>query len=294
MKTEAVSYAAYHHLAQEDDILAHLLHGDMIVLHAVIYAFQIVKLMIMSSEQCLRAVSPLVDVLHDRAGDRHTVICGSTSSDLVKKHQRSRRYIVQDHRSLEHLHHEGRLSAGNIVRSTYAGEELVTISDRCLCSRNEGSHLSHQDNKGGLSQKGRLTGHIRTCKDYDLLSLIVKEDVIRHEFLSHLHHCLDHRMTALPDVDDLAVIHLRTAILIAECKVSKTAQHVESGNDAAVLLDHCYIGLDLTDQFCIYLSLKGIYSFFSTEDLLLVFLEFFGDVALRIDKSLLSDPLLRH
>ena len=101
-------------------------------------------------------------------------------------------------------------------------------------------------------------------------------------------------MTALTDVYHHSVIHLRTAVIVAYSKVRKSAQDVKTCKHATVPLDHCDIRLYLCDKRSIYLHLKGIYPFFSSENLLLVLLQFLGDISLRIDKSLLSDPLLRN
>ena len=215
MKTEAMGHSTLHQLAEEDDVLAHLLDRNMIVLHAVINIFKIVKFMIMSREQSLGTVAVLMDILHYGAGYGHTVICRCSSSDLVQKHERTGRQIVQDHRRLEHLDHEGRLAAGYVIRRTYTGEDLVAPADLRFCSRHETSYLSHQHDQRSLTQKRGLTGHIRTSQDNHLLASIVKIYVIRNEFLSHLHHGLDHRMAALLYVYDLAVIHLRTAVSVA-------------------------------------------------------------------------------
>ena len=89
MKTEAVRHAALHKFAEEDNILAHFLYGNMIVAHASVYFLQIVKFVVMSSEQCLCTISVFVNVLHYRTGNRHSVVSRSTSSDLIEKYQRT-------------------------------------------------------------------------------------------------------------------------------------------------------------------------------------------------------------
>ena len=101
-------------------------------------------------------------------------------------------------------------------------------------------------------------------------------------------------MTALLDVDHLAVVHLRTAVTVADCQVCEAAENVNARKYAAVLLDHGHIRLDLGYEGRIYLNLKGIDTLFGAEDLLFVFLQLLCDVSFRIDKGLLSDPLLRY
>ena len=225
----------------------------MEVPHAVIYVFQIIKFVIMSRKERLCPIAVFMYVLHDRAGDGHSVVGGSASSDLVEKHEGTRRNVVEDHRGLEHLHHEGRLSAGNVVRSTDAGEYLVAVADAGLCGRNERTYLGHKDYEGRLPQEGGLTGHVRTRENNDLLGLIVEIYIIRNELLPCLHHGLDHRMTACLDVDDLALVHLRAAVAVAYREVGKSGEHIKSRKDAAVLLDGGYVGLNRGNQLSIYL-----------------------------------------
>ena len=90
-------------------------------------------------------------------------------------------------------------------------------------------------------------------------------------------------MASLADVDDLAVVHLRTAVPVCHCQVRETAEDIKPCDQAAVFLDYRYIRLNLCHQFVIYLDLKGIYTLFGTEDLLFVFLELFGYISFRID-----------
>ena len=101
-------------------------------------------------------------------------------------------------------------------------------------------------------------------------------------------------MAALPDVDDLAVVHLRTAVVVRHCQVCESAEHVEPCEDAAVLLDHGYARLDPRHELRIYLHLKGIDALLRSEDLLLILLKLLSDISFRIDQGLLSDPFRRN
>ena len=51
-------------------------------------------------------------------------------------------------------------------------------------------------------------------------------------------------MTSLPDVNDLAVIHLRTTVTVAYRKVGEAGKHVQTRQDTAVLLNHRDIRLN--------------------------------------------------
>ena len=101
-------------------------------------------------------------------------------------------------------------------------------------------------------------------------------------------------MTALLYVDHLAVGHLRTAVAVAYRQVGEAAEHVQTRKDAAVLLDHGDVGLDLGYQLRIYLDLKRIDTLLRAEDLLFVFLQFLCNIPFGIDEGLLPYPFLRN
>ena len=69
----------------------------------------------MRCEEGLRSVAVFMDIFDDRTCYGHAVIGRGSSADLVEEHQRTGRDVVQDHRCLEHLDHECRLSAGDVV-----------------------------------------------------------------------------------------------------------------------------------------------------------------------------------
>ena len=244
MKTEAMRNSAFHQFAQKDHIFADFLDCYMEILYPRIYVFEVVQFVIVGGEESLGSIAPFVDIFDNRTCYGHTVIGRCSSSDLVKEHQRTRGQIMQNHRSLQHLDHKGRFAARYIVRCSNAGEYLVAEAYFCGCCRHERAHLSHKHYKRRLPQQSRFSGHIRTCKDYHLLFFIVKIYVIWNEFLASLHHGLDDRMTSLPDINDLAVIHLRTAVIVAYRQVSKAGKHVQTRKDAAVLLNHRNIRLN--------------------------------------------------
>ena len=137
LKTEAMSHTALLELTEEDDVLADFLHRNMEVPYTAIYIFKVVKFMIMSGEQSLCTFTVFVYIFNDRTCNGHTVVGRGSATNLVKKHQRTRRKVMEDHRSLEHLHHECGFATGNIVRGTDAGEDLVAIADPCCRRRNK-------------------------------------------------------------------------------------------------------------------------------------------------------------
>ena len=107
MKTEAMSYASFLELAKEYYMLSDLLDSNMEILHSRIYFLEIVEFMVVGGKKSLGSVAIFMDKFNDRACNGHAVICRCSSTDLIKKHKGARRKIMEDHRGLQHLYHEG-------------------------------------------------------------------------------------------------------------------------------------------------------------------------------------------
>ena len=286
--------AALAQFAQEQDLPAHFLHGHMEVLHAREEALQVVELVIMGGEERLGALAVFVDVLHDAAGDGHAVEGGRASANFIQKHQRPGRQIVQDHGRLQHLHHEGGLSAGDIVRGAHAGKELVEPADMSLRRRHEGAALGHEHNEGRLSEQRALTGHVGAREDDDLLFFRVQIHVVGDILFPGRHEGFNDGVPAFPDVQGLAVVHLGTAIVALYGLLCKARKHIHLGEDAAVHLDGGNLLLDAADELPVQAGLDGVDAVFGREDFLLVLFQLFGDITLRIHQGLLADPLRRN
>ena len=89
---------------------------------------QLHQLVVVGGEHRL-AADPVVQVLAHRPGDRDAVVGGGAAADLVEQHQAARGGVVEDRAGLAHLHHEGRLAAGEVVARAHAGEEPVDHAD---------------------------------------------------------------------------------------------------------------------------------------------------------------------
>ena len=107
----------------------------------------------MRCKEGLRTVAIFVDILDYCTCYGHAVIGRGSSAYLVEEHQRTGRDVVQDHRCLEHLDHECRLSTGDVVRRSYSGEYLVTVAQGGLSRRDITSDLRHQHYERRLAQK---------------------------------------------------------------------------------------------------------------------------------------------
>ena len=72
------------------------------------------QLVVVRREQRAAAVD-LVQMLERRPGDRQAVEGRGAAADLVEDHKAARPGLVQDRRGLDHLDHEGRAAARQIV-----------------------------------------------------------------------------------------------------------------------------------------------------------------------------------
>ena len=279
---------------QENHLLPDLLHRHMEILDPGIRLRQVVQFVVVRREQRLRPVTIFMNIFHDRPGDGHPVIGRGAPADLVQQHQRTGGEVVEDHRRLQHLHHEGGLAAGDVVGSADAGENLVEIADAGGIGGDVAADLGQQHDEGRLPQEGRLAGHVRPRQNDDLLPLVVQMDIVGNIFFARRHQGLDDRMAARLDVQFQRVRHLRPAVAVPGRQRGEAGQHVQPRDDPAVGLDRPDVPLDLGDQVGEHLRLQRIDPLFRPENLLFIFLQLLGDVPLRIDQRLLSDPLRRH
>ena len=98
----------------------------------------------------------------------------------------------------------------------------------CRFRRHETTHLSHECDKGSLAQQGRLTGHVRSRDNDDLLFLSVQAHVIGNILLSRRKFLFNHRMASLPDVEHIVVRNDRTNVTILLCGLGKRQQTVQT------------------------------------------------------------------
>ena len=235
-----------------------------------------------------------VDILHNGPRNGNAVVRTRATSEFIKKHQTAIGHIVENIRSLAHLHHESGIAGRNIIRSSDARKDLVHDADTSTFSRNKTSDLSHQRDQCRLSQQCRFTGHIRSGDNEDLLLLVVQIDVVGNVRFAHGKLFLDHRMTTLMNVDDIVVFHSRTDVSVFLSRFGEGEEAVETSDELRIEFD----GLDIIGQSSYeirkQLCLEGKDTILGTENLLLIFLQFFGNITFGIDQCLLADPFSRH
>ena len=145
-----------------------------------------------------------------------------------------------------------------------------------------------------MTQQRRFTGHIRTCDDHYLLSLLVQEDIVGHILFLYGQLCFDHGVAPLTDVYHVAIVHHRTDVAVLLCRLGKAEQAVYACQDGGVGLHLLYKRLYGDDEFVEDTCLEREYLLFGTQNLLFVFFQFLGDIALGLHQRLLAHPLLWH
>ena len=265
----------------------------MVVLHSRVQLLEVVEFVVVGGEQGLGPFAGAVDVFHEGAGYRHSVVGRGAAADFIEQHERAGGEVVHDHRGLQHLHHEGGFAAGDVVGRAHPGEDLVEPAHPDAGGRNEGADLSHQHDQRGLAQQRRLSGHVG-AREYDyLVALAVHADVVGHVFLAGGHQGLDHGMAAGPYVESRGLVDHRPAVVPVGRLLRESLEHVEARDYAAVLLNVAYGFLYVLYQLRVQAAFGLVDGGFGAEYLLLVFLEFGGYVALGVHEGLLAYPLGR-
>ena len=292
---EGVLAAALDELAQEDDLLVDLAHGDVVVAHAGQRAGHVVELVVVGGEEGAgMAAGVLVDVLDDGPGDGDAVVGAGAAAELVEEHKAAGAEVVEDVAGLGHLDHEGGLADGDVVGGTDAGEDLVDEAYAGAVGGHEAAHLCQQGDEGGLAQQGALAGHVGSGDDDDLLLVGVEVDVVGDVVLAHGHLLLDDGMAALTDVEDEAVVDDGSDVAVLLGHGGEGEEAVEAGYLAGVDLYGGDVAHEVGDEVAEETGFEGEDLVLGTEDALLVLLQLLGDVPLGVDECLLAYPLGGH
>ena len=110
------------------------------------------ELVVMRGKQRAAAVL-LVQMLDRRPGDRQAVEGRGAAPDLVEDDERALARLVEDRRGLDHLDHEGRAAAREIVGRADAAEQPVDHADPRALGRHEAAHLRQHGDQRVLAQK---------------------------------------------------------------------------------------------------------------------------------------------
>ena len=226
-------------------------------------------------------------------GDSQSVKGTRTSSDLVKDQKASGCSVSEDIGNLRHLHHEGTLSAGKVVRRSHTGKDPVHNADVRIFRRDKTSHLRHEHDQRSLTHVSGFTGHIGACDNRHPLFLAVQIGIVGNEHIV-FDHLLHHRMTSVPDIDHTVFIDLRPYIIVSLGHESKGSKYVQGGHRLGSTLDPCdfspHFVPDVTEQ----LILQRIEPVLRAKDQILQLFQLLGDISFRIGERLLAHIIFRY
>ena len=86
------------------------------------------------------------------------------SSSTTKERSRG---LIEDRRRLDHLDHEGRAAAGEVVGGADPAEQAIDDADMGRLGRHERADLREHDDQRVLAEVGGLAGHVRPGHDQD-------------------------------------------------------------------------------------------------------------------------------
>ena len=176
--------------------------GDVVVADARQVLRQLDQLVVVRREERLRLQArAVVQVLDDRARDRHAVVGARAAADLVEDQQRARRRVVQDRARLDHLHHERRLPRRQVVAGADAREDAVDEADRAPTTPARSCRTAPSA-RSARPGAGRST--CRPCSGPVSTTICASPDdsvrVVRHEG-ARRERALDHRVPPVADLD---------------------------------------------------------------------------------------------
>ena len=117
--------------------------------------------------------------------------------------------------------------------------------------RYETTDLCHEGNQGCLAEQGRLTGHVRSRNDDNLLLFRVEIHIVGNVFFSRRKLFFNHRMASLTDIEYIVIHHIRANVLIGTGHVGKRQQTVQPGYLCGIDLDGRDKFGQVSDQFVI-------------------------------------------
>ena len=294
MDAVALVRAAGHDFAQENHVLAVLHHGDAVVFHAGKAAFQLAQLMIMGSEQGLRADFLFVQqVFHHGPRNGKAVEGAGAPADLVQDHQRTIGSAAENARRLAHFHHKGALTGRQVVAGADAGKDAVAQADVRLPGGHKAADVRHQGNERRLAHVGAFTGHVGAGDDEHPIVLGVQIDVIGHE-RRILHHPLHDGMPSLHDTDLAGLVDGGLHIAVFPGHLRQRKQRVGGLQGQRVLLDGPDFPGDLLPHLGKKLQFQCCGQLLGVEDLLFDLLQFRRGVALGIGQRLTAGVAQGH
>ena len=217
------------HLVQEDHLSLPFLDPHAVARQGRQLLGEVGQLVIMGREERPAAVH-LVQVLDAGPGDRQAVEGGGAPADLVEDHQGALARLVEDDGRLDHLDHEGRASAREIIGGADPAEQAVDNADVGRVRRHEGAHLGEHGNQRILPQEGALARHVGTGDQPD--PAVFREPAVVGDepaFAAGGKRPLDHRMAAARHLEGGRTVDPRALPALRGGELGQGGGHVERG-----------------------------------------------------------------
>jgi len=216
--------------AQENNFARSFLDTDVDVFDGGEKVGELREFMIMRGEERARA-SVLLEMLDDGPGNGKAVKGGGAAADFVEKDEACRRGVMEDGGDFAHFDEESGAAAGEIIGSTDAGEDAVGDGQLGLARGNEGTHLSHENDKRGLAEVGRLAAHVGASDEEKLLAAWFEAEIIGDEALAFLaEKFLDDGMAAANDEEFADVIEFGADVAAVGGELCERGENVELGD----------------------------------------------------------------
>ena len=202
---------------------------------------------------------------------------------------------MQDARGLDHLHEEGALAPREVVLGADAGEDPVNHPDPGRARRDEAAHLGQDHQQRRLAHEDAFAAHVGPRQDDHLLAFGVEVEVVGRE--GALAARLEHGMAPLRDVEDTAVVDLRSHVSALVGDLPERGERVQRPDRPCRPQQRRRLGRDGRPDLLEELQLQLCHPLLGPEHAAFVFLELDGNVALGADQGLAPDVLgghLRH
>ena len=235
-------------------------------------------------------------VLDQRPGQGQAVVGAGAAADLVQDHQGPRGGVVQDVRDLDHLDHERRCAAADIVAGSDPGEDAIGDAHVGGLGGDPRPDLGQQSDQRGLADVGRLTGHVWAREDRDAAAGVggrVQGAVVRHERLAG-RGLFDDRVATLDDAQAVVVRDGRRAVAHLGGDLGQARQHIQFGQAPGRVQDAADLSRHAIAQLAEEVVLQVAAELFRLQDLRLELLELGRDVALAGLDRLLADVAVGH
>ena len=180
----------------------------------------------MGREQAAAAVR-FVHRLDHRPGQRQAVIRRGAATDLVEDDEAALARLRQNRRGLDHLDHEGRAAACEIVAGADTAEQAVHQPDFRPRRRDVAAGLRQQHDQRVLPQEGGLAAHVGAA---DQPQPVVGREltIVGHEALARLpQRGFDHRMAAAFDLQARLLDDLRPAPAAFSRALGLSGRHID-------------------------------------------------------------------